>query len=77
MTYKNDADDGFHVRLAETINACKGKIILSGYRSDLYSELFPAPRWSVITEGKPRNNPLLASASESIWLNFTPQPTLF
>ena len=29
-----------HRALAETLNSCKGKIVLSGYRSALYEELY-------------------------------------
>lgn len=38
--YRHDFVDADHERLAETLHAAKGMVILSGYRSDLYDRLF-------------------------------------
>jgi DNA adenine methylase len=40
--YRHEAaDDDFHIRLAEALNACTGSVILSGYHSPIYDELYP------------------------------------
>jgi DNA adenine methylase len=38
--YRFEMTEEDHVRLAELLNAVKGKVILSGYPSDLYNELY-------------------------------------
>ena len=39
--YRNDfADDSQHILLAEALNSCKSKVVLSGYPSRLYFSLY-------------------------------------
>jgi len=40
MGYRHELDDAGHRRLAEVLHGLKGMVILSGYRSPLYDELF-------------------------------------
>ena len=38
--YDCEMDDEAHRELAEVLKSCKGKVVLSGYRSTLYDELY-------------------------------------
>lgn len=38
--YAHEMEDADHVRLAECLHGLKGRVIVSGYQSDLYEELF-------------------------------------
>lgn len=38
--YKYEMDDSEHRRLAEVLNSLRGTVILSGYRCDLYDEIY-------------------------------------
>lgn len=42
----DQADEASHRELAEVLHACKGTVLLSGYRGELYQELY-AGWWSV------------------------------
>lgn len=42
--YRHEMDDADHARLAEAIHTIKGFVILSGYGSPLYSDLYPGWR---------------------------------
>jgi DNA adenine methylase len=44
--YKHELDDAGHHRLAKTLRRCKGKVVLSGYPSALYAELYKGWRTS-------------------------------
>lgn len=43
--YAHEQADDFHIRMAEILNNVEGKVALSGYESELYDKLFPAPKW--------------------------------
>lgn len=45
--YALDMTDKGHEELADCLNSAKGMIILSGYESDLYKNLFP--KWQMVT----------------------------
>ena len=66
--------DEDHIELLNTLTSCRGKVILSGYRTALYDGLLSG--WtrvdipSVVMTGELR--------TESVWLNYPiPSPTLF
>jgi DNA adenine methylase len=42
IKYQTDVHkvDNFHANLSEVLHACNGMVVLSGYRSDLYDELY-------------------------------------
>ena len=40
VKYQFEFTKSDHIELANTLNACKGNVILSGYPSDLYTQLF-------------------------------------
>ena len=42
--YRHEMDDADHARLAEALHALKGFVILSGYNSPLYADLYPGWR---------------------------------
>lgn len=60
-----------HVRLAEFLNSLNCNVILSGYRSELYSELFAG--WRTIDIPTTTRG---GAAIETIWLNFSPPTVL-
>lgn len=71
--YACEMSDEDHRRLAGVLNSCKGRVILSGYPSDLYDELYQG--WSQVSfdianhaaggESKSRK-------TEVLWMNFEP-----
>lgn len=68
---KDDSDENYHVRLAEFLNSLNCNVILSGYRSELYSELFAG--WRTIDIPTTTRG---GAATETIWLNFPPPTVL-
>jgi len=73
-TYRYEMSDAEHEELAEALNAVKGKVLISGYRSELYDSLYPG--WLRF------DRPSLADGArvrtESIWLNYEPaQSSMF
>lgn len=43
--YRTEVPAEHHVRLLERLNAFRGRVVLSGYESELYSSMLPAERW--------------------------------
>lgn len=67
--YANELSDNDHVQLAEELKAVEGMVIVSGYMSDLYQELYGD--WTVVQK-KTRTNGG-GDAMEYLWLS--PQAT--
>ena len=65
--YRHEAaGNDFHVRLAAALGECKGSVILSGYDSELYTDLFPG--WHRVEMKAPAS--LCASErTEVLWSN--------
>jgi len=40
VIYQIEMDESLHTRLSEIVHECKGKVIISGYESDLYNRLY-------------------------------------
>lgn len=63
--YRHEMSDDDHIELAQSLHAVRGAVILSGYKSDLYDELYAD--WRRI------DRPALADGAalrlESLWLN--------
>ncbi|CAN7340200.1 DNA adenine methylase [Pseudoxanthomonas sp. LjRoot168] len=63
--YRHEMTDSDHARLAESLKSLRGMVVLSGYPSPLYDELFPG--WRRI------DRPALADGArpriECLWLN--------
>lgn len=64
-SYKHEMDDADHRALAEALHACRGAVLLSGYTSPLYAELYGdwerVERVAIDNAGNRR--------TESLWLN--------
>lgn len=68
--YKHEMSNQDHEELAEVCCQLKGRVLLSGYKSDLYARIFKEwyrvddrPRWAPAAQGL---------RQESLWMNFTP-----
>ncbi len=63
--YEYELSDGEHRRLADVLKAVQGMVVLSGYQSDLYTELYP--NWDVVEKAaRSVNN---AKTTEYLWLS--------
>lgn len=66
-----------HRLLAKTLNACKGKVVLSGYPSPLYDTLYTS--WRTVQIDIPNHasgGRQKARMREVLWLNFSPDHRL-
>lgn len=69
--YKHEVTDDFHFKLAEKIRMAKCYVIVSGYDSPLYSELF---RDMHLCIGKPnKSNTGNNLVTEFLWTNYDPE----
>lgn len=69
--YAHEMTTEAHVELLETLKACKGKVILSGYPSDLYDSTLDD--WRVVDFELPNNaagGESKRRMTERLWLNF-------
>lgn len=66
--YSYELSDADHTRLAQTLNHCKGKVVISGYESKLYDRLFKG--WKRIDSDPKACHATKGTRRESIWLNF-------
>lgn len=60
-------EDDLHVQLAEVLRACKASVVLSGYASPLYEELYPS--WHRMELKAPTALSGRASENEVLWSN--------
>lgn len=63
--YRHEMSDVDHRQLANALNNVQGMVILSGYDSDLYRELYPG--WSIRTKSATTNGN--GTATEYLWIN--------
>lgn len=74
--YQHEMTDVEHEKMADVLHGLKARIMLSGYRSELYDRLFKD--WKrVDDEVKPMacrnpNTPVTHYRAESVWLNYEP-----
>lgn len=68
--YGHEMSDDDHIDLASALHNIKGRAVLSGYRSDLYDDLFSD--WVRIDAEKKTINSSKAKRQECLWLNFIP-----
>lgn len=66
--YRHEMDDVAHIRLLELITRSKARIVLSGYRSELYDNALQG--WHRFTTMSQTTS--TAMAEETIWLNYDP-----
>ena len=60
-----------HVRLASTLRGCEGRVVLSGYPSALYDELYRG--WRVVSFDMPNHAAgarVKGREEECLWLNW-------
>lgn len=72
--YSNDIDKTYHIRLSHLLNNVRGKVVLSGYDSSLYGDLYKGWKvdrfvgstagWTVGTENK------AVKRVECVWRNY-------
>lgn len=60
-------EDGQHVQLAVALRECKASVVLSGYASPLYEELYPG--WHRMELKAPTSLSGLAAPNEVLWSN--------
>lgn len=63
--YRHELSDGQHIQLAESLHHLEGMVILSGYVSELYNDLFSTWR-RMSKETKTNGN---NEATEYLWIN--------
>lgn len=69
--YHGEMNDGEHARLADMLNGCKAKIVVSGYRSGLYDDLYSGwRRMDFDIANHAAGGKSKARATESLWMNF-------
>jgi DNA adenine methylase len=73
VLYANEMTDEDHVKLAEALHQVKGMVIVSGYPSPLYDELYAG--WRCIPKAHRAQN--AKSSTECLWLSGNIQTTLF
>lgn len=66
--YGHEMTDRDHELLAELLRATKGRVVLSGYKSDLYDRLFSD--WNRVDAPERLCNSVRRPRQESAWLNF-------
>lgn len=71
--YKHEVDDEHHIALAKALHALKGKVIVSGYHSPLYDELYKD--W--FRDDVPALADGAAKRTEVVWMNYELRGTLF
>lgn len=76
LDYRVDASsDEHHARLAEVLNATPAKVILSGYPSELYEDLYPGWHTIDVPVRVHSSNAVTHDRGERVerlWLNYTP-----
>ena len=68
VAYSHEMSDEDHEDLAATLNATRGKVVLSGYRTDLYERLYR--NWQRVDAEVRNCHSARSPRQESVWLNF-------
>lgn len=72
--YRHELSIGDHRELAAVLKGSKAMVVLSGYRCELYEELFPAGEWLTVQKQARTNGN--GMATEVLWLNAAAQNAL-
>lgn len=79
--YKNEMNDNDHVRLHRIISSARSMCIVSGYPSELYSDLYKS--WNMIcfrnrksSVGRQSGVKKRAEKPEVVWTNFAPRQSM-
>ena len=68
--YRFEMTDQEHCVLAECLNRINGRAVVSGYRTELYDNLFEG--WYRVDADTRMSNSAKSPRQESAWLNFAP-----
>ena len=66
--YSYEMTDEDHVHLAKVLNHARGRVVLSGYRTDLYDRLYKS--WRRVDAEERNCHSVRQPRRESAWLNF-------
>lgn len=72
--YGFEMDEAQHRELARTLNACQGKVAVSGYEHPLMDELFEPDRWCKTRGADKTIHSTKGSRVEVLWTNYNPRP---
>lgn len=72
--YGFEMDEAQHRELARTLNACQGKVAVSGYEHPLMDELFKPDRWCKTRGADKTIHSTKGSRVEVLWTNYDPRP---
>ena len=67
--YGYEMSDQDHVELAEVLSSVRGRAVLSGYRTELYDQLYDG--WRRVDAPERNANSVQKPRQESLWLNFS------
>ena len=67
--YGYEMSDQDHVELAEVLSSVRGRVVLSGYRTELYDQLYDG--WRRVDAPERNANSVQKPRQESLWLNFS------
>lgn len=68
--YRHEMTDQDHIELAELLNSVQGKVVLSGYANDLYTELYKGWRTSTRTQLLQCSRDKTQKREEVLWMNW-------
>lgn len=71
--YKHEMTDAQHIELLRSINSHPGKVLISGYDSELYNAMLTG--WNKVSKDTQAENGL--KRTEVLWMNYQPQMRMF
>lgn len=71
-SYGHEMTEEEHRELAESLRNCEGKAAVSGYKCDLYEQLFEDYGWTRIDGEEKTMHTTKDSRQESLWVNYEP-----
>jgi len=71
-SYGAEMSDEDHRELAESLRNADGKVAVSGYKCDLYEELFEEHGWNRVDAEEKTMHTTKDKRQESLWLNYEP-----
>lgn len=71
--YKYELSEAEHGELADVLNACSGKVALSGYDCPLMDTLYPAKKWKKLISAEKTIHSTKGTRREVLWTNYNAQ----
>lgn len=71
-SYGHEMTDEDHRELAEALRNAEGKVAVSGYKCDLYEEVFEDHGWNRVDAEEKTMHTTKDQRQESLWLNYEP-----